>query len=95
MVLNQCDLVVGDINETANQHFEREEKKLSLMYIDCNAYRAALNGTYAALPRLSNNVLIVIDEHTVGGETKALCQIAEETDQCVYVTADTVGIPFL
>jgi len=70
--INQfINIIEGDICETIKNV---NNNKIKLVYVDCNAYYPAYN----ALAYLYNNnsflnsCFIVIDEHTIGGESNAV-----------------------
>ena len=71
---NHCEIVVGDIKNTIHQYLDSVDKnyKISMMYIDCNAYLPAIMALQACKKHFSAGSLIVVDEHTIGGETRAL-----------------------
>ena len=46
--------------------------KISMVYIDCNAYLPAITALVSLEKNLSNGALLVVDEHQTGGETRAL-----------------------
>ena len=58
--------------------FQPNSLLVSLLYIDCNSYGAAKHSINTLLPYLANGAIIAIDEKKLGGETKALREIAEE-----------------
>ena len=51
---------------------------LSIIYIDCNLYTPSIQAMRDLYPLLSNNGVIAIDEHLVGGETKAIKEFSKE-----------------
>ena len=70
--INQfINIIEGDISETIKNV---NNNKIKLVYVDCNAYYPASN----ALAYLYNNnsflnsCFIIIDEHTIGGESNAV-----------------------
>jgi hypothetical protein len=89
-----CSLIEGDLKQTLPEHVKvRSNFKISLLYVDCNAYLAALSGMEIAKDYLSPGAIICIDEHTIGGETKALKEFAVKNNQELIETGDKVGIP--
>lgn len=47
-------------------------KKLSFIYIDCNLFPPSIKAMNDLFPLLNKNGILAIDEHTIGGETKAI-----------------------
>ena len=60
--------------------FQPNSLLISLLYIDCNSYGAAKHSIEKFLPYMSKNSVISIDEKNLGGETKALLEIAKENN---------------
>ena len=58
--------------------FQPNSLLIALLYIDCNSYGAAKHSIEKFLPYMSKNSIIAIDEKNLGGETKALIEIANE-----------------
>ena len=52
--------------------------KLSFIYIDCNLHIPSIKAMRDLWPYLSNGGIIAIDEHLVGGETKAITEFAND-----------------
>jgi hypothetical protein len=78
-------LIRGDIIQTLPNFLENKEglfgfNKLliSLVYIDCNSYRAASFALNKIKGYLASNALILVDECTLGDETKALKDFCNE-----------------
>ena len=78
-------LVKGDIIKTLpefiknkNKEFYFDQLLISLVYIDCNAYRPAIFALEKLKPYLSNNAMIVVDENMLGDETKALKKFCDD-----------------
>ena len=75
----------GDISKTlpkflksgANQ-FREGELKISIIYVDCNDYKTAIDSLEHCMPYLSSKGVIAIDECRLGGETKALTEICSK-----------------
>ena len=82
---NRCQLIEGDLKETLPQFFRTHPNEIiSLLYVDCNAYLAALTGMRVAWERLVPGGIVCIDEHRVGGETKAILEFAKEKSLKVF-----------
>ena len=60
--------------------FQPNSLLISLLYIDCNSYGAAKHSIEKFLPYMSKNSVIAVDEKNLGGETKALFEIAKENN---------------
>lgn len=65
------EIIEGDISETIKNI---NDKKIKLIYVDCNAYNAAFNALCNLYDNneLLNSCFIIIDEHTIGGESSAV-----------------------
>jgi len=71
-------LVVGDLAETIPKYVDRNSGlRLALLYVDCNAYSAAVKGLELLKDHLSPGAVICIDEKKQGGETRALIEFCE------------------
>jgi len=83
-----CQIVVGDIKKTIHQYLDTVGKahKISMMYIDCNAYLPAIEALRACGKYLSKGALVVVDEHTIGGETQAFKEFCDEVVMDVQST---------
>ena len=85
--ISDFELVKGDLKKTLPQYVEENKiKQISLLYIDCNVYPAALHGIESAWPAMTEGSVICIDEHKEGGETKAIKEIAEKYNLSVEYT---------
>ena len=75
-----CKIVVGDIKSTIHQYLNvvGESYKISMIYIDCNVYLAAIAALRACKEYLSAGALVVVDEHIIGGETQAFNEFGKE-----------------
>ena len=60
--------------------FQPDSLLVSLLYIDCNSYGAAKHSIDSLMPYMSKGSVIAIDEKRLGGETKALKEIANDYD---------------
>ena len=60
--------------------FQPNSLLIALLYIDCNSYGAAKHSIEKFLPYMSKNSVIAVDEKKLGGETKALLEIAKENN---------------
>jgi len=68
-----CEIIIGDIKQTVPTFVKsRPDLKISMVYIDCNAYLPAITALVSLEKNLSNGALLVVDEHQTGGETRAL-----------------------
>jgi len=84
-----CKIIEGDIKETVPSYLKnrKEDYKISVFYLDCNAYLPAITALRSCKKYLSNNAMIVVDEHVVGGETRALKEFSEENNVDIYETS--------
>ena len=65
--------VEGDIAKTTPEFIDQNPNfRAALLYVDCNAYRAAIAGMNAFKNNMSPGGIICIDEKQQGGETRAL-----------------------
>ena len=74
-IQNIVQIKKGDISETIkdiNNNF------VSLIFIDCNAYYPAFNALIHLNNQINHGCFIIIDEHTIGGETQALKEFIEK-----------------
>ena len=77
--LYDFDIIKGDLKSTFPKAIDEGKiSQIALLYVDCNAYSAAIKGMEAAYPIMSKGAMICIDEHKNGGETKALSEIAKK-----------------
>ena len=83
-----CHLYQGDIIKTLPKFIDEGDRKhsaghlrVSLLYIDCNAYRPALFALEKLVPNLSEGAIIAVDECLQGGETRALVEFSKEYNQ--------------
>jgi len=85
---NYCKLVGGDIKQTVPAYLrdKSDDYLISMIYIDCNVYLAAITALRACKNYLSDGAMIVVDEHTIGGETRALNDFAKECDINIHHT---------
>ncbi len=73
------EIITGDLKETLPKQVESGGvQQVSLLYVDCNAYLPAIRGIEAVYPIMAKGAIICIDEHQVGGETKALTETADK-----------------
>jgi len=91
-------LIQGNINTTLPSFVKSDSYKfrsgmllVSLLYIDCNDYETALSSLKTLQPFLSNGCVIAVDECTMGGETKALLEFANNNNLDVK-TGDLGGV---
>lgn len=82
-----CCLYEGDAPETLSKFvqspppgvkFQPLKLRVSLLYIDCNAYRATRRALEVLGPFLSPGAIVAIDETIQGGETQALEEWCEQ-----------------
>ena len=87
-LVNYCQIVVGDIKETVQKYLDKMQPsyKISMVYIDCNAYLPAITALEACKKYLSPGALLVVDEHNIGGETQALNKFCETTSVEIFNT---------
>ena len=78
-----CEIIVGDINETVSEFIKKKgpEYKISAVFVDCNAYSAAINALVALKENLSEGAIIFVDEHQPGGETRAVIEFMKKHSQ--------------
>ena len=75
----EFEIVEGDLKETLPKHIKAGKiKKISMLYVDCNAYLPAITGIRSCYPLMPEGAIICIDEHQVGGETQAIIETALE-----------------
>ena len=80
-----CTFIEGDCRKTIPNFLENYSDnmmnvnsiKISLLYIDCNAYEPALFSMQSLYPYITPGGIIAIDEGMQGGETKALIDFAK------------------
>ena len=82
---NQVELFEGDaelvipkiLADHRGKKFQPGKAKFALVYIDCNAYRAALMSMEAFLPYMMPGGIFAIDEKLQGGENEAMIEFAK------------------
>ena len=62
----------------SGKKFQPGKGIFALVYIDCNAFRPAINSMRAFLPYMIPGSIFAIDEKMQGGESEALVQFAKE-----------------
>ena len=72
---NIVEIIEGDISETIKTI---NNKKISLIFIDCNAYYPAFNALKHLNKQINHCCFLIVDEHTIGGETNALREFIDE-----------------
>lgn len=87
-VSDVCSVVHGDIKVTFPERLFSESypNKISLLYIDCNAFLPAYLGMKFGMHFMDKGSIICIDEHTKGGETLALETLAKEYNLAIAHT---------
>lgn len=88
-----CTLIEGDLKETLPQFLIEHNPEIALLYIDCNAYLPSITGMTATIGHVKRGSIICIDEHRIGGETKALEEFSKTMKHRITKTGDTIGIP--
>ena len=83
-----CKVIIPDLikNGTISQ--------LSFIYIDCNLYQPSLKSIQDLWPYLSKGGIVSIDEHLVGGETKAIKEFAYTNNLELKYYSDNPGPSF-
>ena len=77
--LGEFEIIEGDLKQTLPKYIEEEKmKEVAMLYVDCNAYLPAIKGIEAIYPIMPKGGIICIDEHQVGGETKAILEAADK-----------------
>lgn len=83
--ISTCSLFEGDLKETLPKFinngapgFTPNNLRIALLYVDCNAYSAALAGMEILKDYMSPGGIICIDEKQQGGETKALIEFCNK-----------------
>jgi len=90
--LYEFDIIKGDLKQTLPKNIEKGNiSQIALLYVDCNAYAAALKGMECAYPLMPKGAMICIDEHKNGGETKAL----EEMSKKYNLPIEETGFEFV
>lgn len=88
-----CELIPGDLKVTLSKLCEERKLKIAMLYVDCNAYNPSIAGMRLAYPYMTKGSVICIDEHRVGGETKAIIEFCKEKNLKLVKTGDRIGIP--
>ena len=85
---NYCKLIKGDIKQTVPAYLEsvNDDYPIAMVYVDCNVYLPAITALRACKNFLSDGAMIVVDEHSVGGETRALIEFAQEYNVKIHHT---------
>ena len=86
-------LIKGDIVDKIPEFIENKNNLygfnkllISLVYIDCNAYRPAIFSLEKLKKYFSENTKIVVDENTLGDETKALIDFCDQNKLKIKTT---------
>ena len=76
---DQCTIIRGELPKSLDEFFisrdrfiKKEHLKISIVYIDCNDYKTAINSLEVLYPFFSKGCILAVDENTFCGETKAL-----------------------
>lgn len=95
-----CHLFKGDIKSSASDfvkkghaRFNPNKIRISLLYIDCNAYLPAKFAMDFFKPFMMKGSVICIDEKLQGGETEALIEFGDENGLEVKRDPGPFGIP--
>ena len=64
-------IVVGDVTETAPQHFKDDRRPIALAIFDMGPYEPTLAALQAIKPNLLPGSVIMFDEFTTSGEAEA------------------------
>lgn len=82
---NICSFIEGDLKKTLPNFIEKGAPgfssgslRIALLYIDCNAYDAAMAGMEVLKDYMAPGGVICIDEKQQGGETKALIEFCKK-----------------
>ena len=94
-----CTLFKGDCRQTLKYFLENYSDNrlnkgsaiISLLYIDCNSFSAAIESMKLVYPYLVPGGLIVIDEKRQGGESKAIIEFAKLYN--IEIRHDICGSP--
>lgn len=94
-----CTFIKGDCRDTlsgflasySDEKVNQGRMVISLLYIDCNAYEAALKTIDDCWSFMPIGAMVAVDEKRKGGETKALIEFASKHNQ--KVAHDCGGIP--
>ncbi len=71
-------LIPKILSEHEGKKFQPNKALFSLVYIDCNAYNAALESMQAFLPYMAPGGIYAIDEKMQGGESEAMIEFAKK-----------------
>lgn len=85
-------IIEGDCKKTIPECIQNNTfNHFSLVYIDCNLYRPSMKSMDNLFPLLHAGGIMAIDEHTTGGETKAIKEIAKKYNQELSFFSDKPG----
>jgi len=88
----RLSIIEGDCKVKIPQLIEKGVLQLlSLIYIDCNLYIPSLKAMEDLWPLLSSGGILAIDEHLVGGETKAIKEFALKNNLVLKYYGDSPG----
>ena len=84
-VEHEVELFEGDAESSVpkiltthkGKKFQPGKARFALVYIDCNAYGAALKSMQAFLPHMAPGSIFAIDEKMQGGESEAMIEFAK------------------
>ena len=85
-------IIEGDCKKTIPEYIKNGTfSQFSLVYIDCNLYRPSVTSMDRLYPLLQTGGIMAIDEHTTGGETRAIKEIAKKYNQELCFFSDKQG----
>ena len=94
---DECKIIKGNLPKSLKDFLESKDKfrkeylKISIVYIDCNDYKTAIECLDVLYPYFSKGCIIAVDENTIGGETKALEEFCSKKN-LIFKNGDFNGI---
>tara|TARA_Y100000748_G_C15344374_1_gene429327 strand:+ start:98 stop:769 length:672 start_codon:yes stop_codon:yes gene_type:complete len=94
---DECKIIKGNLPKSLKDFLESKDKfreeylKVSIVYIDCNDYKTAIDCLEVLYPYFSKGCIIAVDENTIGGETKALEEFCRKKN-LIFKNGDFNGI---
>ncbi len=87
-------LIQGDLIQTTAEYVKQNPNlRISLLYVDCNAYLPALAGMRILKDYMTPGGIICIDEKKQGGETRALIEFCKENNLKFIKDASPFSMP--